>query len=67
MFYRLASNLKYKISTITAITHNQSYNTKGSDDINGHLISKMESRQTEALCYIIIIISFDTKGAYVNR
>lgn len=40
MFYRLASNLKYKISTITAITHNQSYNTKGSDDINGHLISK---------------------------
>jgi hypothetical protein len=40
MFYRLASNLKYKISTITAITYNQSYNTKGSDDINGHLISK---------------------------
>jgi hypothetical protein len=40
MFYRLASNLEYKISTITAITHNQSYNTKGSDDINGYLISK---------------------------
>ena len=40
MFYRVASNLKYKISTITAITYNQSYNTKGYYDINGHLISK---------------------------
>ena len=43
MFYRLASNIKYKISTITAITYNQSYNMKGSDDINGHLIGKWNS------------------------
>lgn len=65
MFYRLASNLKYKISTITAITHNQIYNTKGSDDINGYLIIKWNPDR--AVMYILIIITFDTKGAYVNR
>ena len=58
MFYRLASNLKYKISTITAITHNQSYNTKGSDDINCYLISKWNPDRAVMLYFNNNILSY---------